>query len=101
MTAGHHLCCCLQATVETVLKVSQKQVEEDEDDTDDTSSASNTTSLVLPGSKGKTAATNDTAPSPAGTKQKAKPKKKDNVAEKEVDRIIDSQDNEYILSRPK
>lgn len=101
MLNSFSLCHCLQATVETVLKVSHKQVDEEEDDADDTTAASNTTSSLLPGNKSKTPAKNDTALSPAGSKPKSKPKKQENVAEKEVDRIIDSQDNEYILSRPK
>lgn len=47
------------------------------------------------------------APPPAHTAQQAmaKPRPKqqhlDSNVEKEVDRIIDSQDNEYVLSRPK
>lgn len=46
------------------------------------------------------------APPPVAAQQAvAKPKQKqqhlDSNVEKEVDRIIDSQDNEYVLSRPK
>ncbi len=37
-----------------------------------------------------------------GTNTTSKPKPKiDTTVEKEVDRIIDSQDNEYVLSKPK
>lgn len=47
------------------------------------------------------------APPPAHAAQqaaaKARPRQQhlDSNVEKEVDRIIDSQDNEYVLSRPK
>ncbi len=37
----------------------------------------------------------------AGAKPKQRHQQLDSNVEKEVDRIIDSQDNEYVLSRPK
>lgn len=103
----------LQATVETVIKVSQKQQqeEEDEDDVGAEGSAANSTEILLPsiqqdksaGSKSSAKSkSSNKAPAPSGSKQqKAKGKKVDSHAEKEVDRIIDSQDNEYVLSKPK
>lgn len=99
----------MQATVETVLKVSQKQPREDEDDGDTAvqDAASNSTSSpTLPSDKAASgnAAGNSNVKSlaPSGSKpQKAKSKKVESHAEKEVDRIIDSQDNEYVLSKPK
>lgn len=101
----------MQATVETVLKVSQKQPRDDEDN-DDTAvqdAASNSTSSpTLPSDKaasGKAAGKGNSSVkslAPGGSKtQKAKSKKVESHAEKEVDRIIDSQDNEYVLSKPK
>lgn len=101
------------ATVETVIKVSQKQQqeEEDEDDVDADSTAANSTDTLLPSvQQDKSAGSKSNAkskpssktPAPSGSKQqKAKGKKVDSHAEKEVDRIIDSQDNEYVLSKPK
>ncbi|DBA65688.1 TPA: hypothetical protein ACH3X2_002741 [Trebouxia sp. C0005] len=101
------------ATVETVIKVSQKQQqeEEDEDDVGAEGSAANSTEILLPsiqqdksaGSKSSAKSkSSNKAPAPSGSKQqKAKGKKVDSHAEKEVDRIIDSQDNEYVLSKPK
>lgn len=101
----------LQATVETVIKVSQKQQQDEEEDEDDATgledSATNSTSSPTPqvGTQGKGASDNTTSSkslAPSGSKQqKAKNKKVDSHAEKEVDRIIDSQDNEYVLSKPK
>lgn len=102
----------VQATVETVIKVSQKQQQEEDDDDDDVdakdgaanSTEPSLTSLVqekISGGKSSNKSSNKTA-APAGSKQqKAKGKKVDSHAEKEVDRIIDSQDNEYVLSKPK
>lgn len=107
MAPGHDQ--LVQATVETVLKVSQKQPQQDEDD-DDTAvqnAASNSTSSPnLPSGKAASgkAEGNSTVKTlaPSGSKPpKAKSKKVENHAEKEVDRIIDSQDNEYVLSKPK
>lgn len=100
------------ATVETVIKVSQKQQQEEDDDDNDVdakdgaanSTEPSLTSLVqekISGGKSSNKSSNKTA-APAGSKQqKAKGKKVDSHAEKEVDRIIDSQDNEYVLSKPK
>ena len=107
MAPGHDL--LMQATVETVLKVSQKQPQEDEDD-DDTAvqdAASNSTSSpILPSDNAasRKAEGNSSvkALAPSGSRPpKAKSKKVESHAEKEVDRIIDSQDNEYVLSKPK
>ncbi|KAL3132500.1 hypothetical protein ABBQ32_009046 [Trebouxia sp. C0010 RCD-2024] len=97
------------ATVETVLKVSQKQQkdEEEDDDTATQDAATNSTLSPIPQTDtvgGNKAAGNSIVktPAPSGSKQqKAKTKKVDSHAEKEVDRIIDSQDNEYVLSKPK
>ncbi len=41
------------------------------------------------------------APAPAKAAKAKERKKIETNVEKEVDRIIDSQDNEYVLSRPK
>ncbi|DBA96469.1 hypothetical protein WJX77_004607 [Trebouxia sp. C0004] len=101
------------ATVETVIKVSQKQQQEEEDDDDVNAegSAANSTETTTPSvQQDKSAGSKSSAksksssktPAPSGSKQqKAKGKKVDSHAEKEVDRIIDSQDNEYVLSKPK
>ena len=94
----------MQATVETVLKVSQKQQPEDVDDDNGAaeSAATNSTDTSSPSiEKEKSAGKpSDKTHAPSGSKQ-PKSKGKNSHAEKEVDRIIDSQDNEYILSKPK
>jgi len=102
---GHNM----QATVETVLKVSQKQQKEEDDEDDDTASQDAASNSTSPSAQTGTVSDNKAegksivkAPGPSGSKQqKAKSKKVDSHAEKEVDRIIDSQDNEYVLSKPK
>ena len=99
----------MQATVETVLKVSQKQPKEEDEDEDTATQGAQSNSTSSPvlqtdtvaGSKAEGKGIVNT-PAPSGAKQqKAKTKKVDSHAEKEVDRIIDSQDNEYVLSKPK
>ena len=93
-----------------MIKVSQKQQQEEEDEDDvnaEGSSAANSTEKLLPSvqqdkSANSKAKFSSKTPAPTGSKQqKAKGKKLDSHAEKEVDRIIDSQDNEYVLSKPK
>ena len=72
-----------QATLETVLKVSQNRPQ---DEVTEQTSAQQSADPTTPGGP----------PAP-----KAKEKHREQPVETEVDRIIDAQDNEYVLSRPK
>lgn len=81
----------LQATVETVVKVSGNR-KVDKAATESANATQTTTDTI-------TGTLKDAA---EGGNATAKPKPKiDTTVEKEVDRIIDSQDNEYVLSKPK
>lgn len=81
--------------METVVKVSGNRKPD--------KAAADTSNATLASTGDHTAKTVKDATDPDGTNTTtAKPKPKiDTTVEKEVDRIIDSQDNEYVLSKPK
>lgn len=86
----------MQAKLETVLKVSsnRKDEEEDEAEEDSAESGSEESSPLGQDSGGADS-------KPKKEKKEKKDKHRDVPVEAEIDRIIDAQDNEYILSKPK
>ncbi len=93
----------LQARVETVIKVSQNRKDEDDEEQQPSSAeeAAAGTGAADAGA-GVPATPGDVKPKEEKEKKKEKQKHRDHHSgEAEVDRIIDAQDNEYILSKPK
>ena len=74
-----------QAKLETVLKVSQNRPQEEEEEEE--AAAQLALSPIAPGS--------------LPTLKVKEKQHREQPVESEVDRIIDAQDNEYVLSRPK
>mmetsp|Transcript_4045 Transcript_4045/g.11724 ORF Transcript_4045/g.11724 Transcript_4045/m.11724 type:complete len:673 (-) Transcript_4045:1075-3093(-) len=96
------------ATVETVIKVSgSKKHEDGEDDREIAGPNSNSGNASGSGDAGNVAGAGGSASSAesqnpnTNTGKPKEHKHHDHSAEAEVDRIIDAQDNEYILSKPK
>ena len=91
-----------QAKLETVLKVSQNRDEEEEEEPAAKEDAVTQQGNPKQNPDQKTAADRDKEKKPTDKKPSDKKHKhKEQPVETEVDRIIDAQDNEYVLSRPK
>jgi hypothetical protein len=90
----------VQAQVETVVRISAGKSRDKDEHTDSSDTSSNSTSTGAGSGTAASSASSSNSSSAAGTSNHGSHAEKETSIEKGVDRIIDSQDNEFVLSAP-
>lgn len=89
-----------QAQVETVVRISAGKSRDKDEHTDSSDTSSNSTSTGAAAGGAATGASSSNSSSAAGGSSHGSHADKETSMEKGVDRIIDSNDNEFVLSAP-